>query len=58
MGKFIQTKQELNLLIINLYPCNGLLRIRVGDYRIIYRIENEELIVIVIKIAHRREVYQ
>ncbi|WP_228024190.1 type II toxin-antitoxin system RelE family toxin [Synechocystis salina] len=33
------------------------MRSRVGDYRIIYRIENEELIVIVIKISHCREVY-
>ncbi len=33
-------------------------RIRVRDYRIVYEIHDDELIVLVIKIAHRREVYQ
>ena len=32
-------------------------RIRVGDYRIIYEIKDEQLIVIVITIAHRKDVY-
>lgn len=35
-----------------------LYRLRVGRYRIIYRIENDELIVLVIRIRHRREVYR
>lgn len=33
-------------------------RIRAGDYRIIYTIEDNRLIVLVIKIGHRREVYR
>jgi mRNA interferase RelE/StbE len=33
-------------------------RIRVGDYRIIYRIEDDVLLITVIKVAHRREVYR
>ena len=33
-------------------------RIRVGDYRIIYDIQDSALIVMVIKIGHRREVYR
>lgn len=33
-------------------------RIRVGDYRIIYDIEDQQLIVIVIKVGHRREIYR
>ncbi|WP_169763140.1 type II toxin-antitoxin system RelE family toxin [Mobiluncus mulieris] len=32
-------------------------RIRVGDYRIIYEIEDSRLTVTVIRAAHRREVY-
>lgn len=36
----------------------GLFRVRVGDYRIIYRIEQEVLTVLVVKIGHRREVYR
>jgi mRNA interferase RelE/StbE len=33
-------------------------RVRVGDYRILYQIEDDRLVVIVIRIAHRREVYR
>ena len=35
-----------------------LFRLRVGDCRILYEIEDELLIVSVIRIAHRREVYR
>ncbi len=34
------------------------LRIRVGDYRVIYRIEDDVLIVVVVKVGHRREIYR
>ena len=33
-------------------------RLRVGDYRIIYRIEAAVLVVLVIEIGHRRDVYR
>lgn len=33
-------------------------RIRVGDYRILYEIVDEELIVFIITTGHRREVYR
>ena len=32
-------------------------RIRQGDYRILYEIRDDELIVAVVKIGHRRDVY-
>lgn len=32
-------------------------RIRVGDYRVIYLVDAEELIVTVLGVGHRREVY-
>ncbi len=32
-------------------------RMRIADYRVIYRIENSELIIEIIKIAHRKEAY-
>ena len=32
-------------------------RIRQGVYRIVYEIQNKELIVLVVKVAHRSEVY-
>jgi mRNA interferase RelE/StbE len=33
-------------------------RVRVGDYRIIYRIDDGALVVLVVDVAHRREVYR
>lgn len=33
-------------------------RIRQGDYRIIYEIQDEVLVIIVIKIGHRRDIYR
>jgi mRNA interferase RelE/StbE len=32
--------------------------VRVGDYRILYEIHDRELVVIVVTIGHRREVYR
>ena len=36
----------------------GLWRYRVGDYRIVCQIIDEELIIVVIKVGHRRSVYK
>jgi mRNA interferase RelE/StbE len=36
----------------------GLCRIRQGDYRIIYAIDNNEHLVTVVRIGHRREIYR
>ena len=33
------------------------LRVRVGDYRIIYTIDNDVLLVVVVRLGHRRDVY-
>ena len=33
-------------------------RIRVSDYRIIYTVENEILVVVVISIGHRKDIYR
>ena len=37
---------------------DGLYRIRSGDYRVIYMIEDRVLLVLVVKIGHRRDVYR
>ncbi len=37
---------------------DGRLRLRVGDYRIIYRIEEDKLVIVIIKVGHRRNVYK
>ena len=36
----------------------GLRRIRVGDYRVIYEVDEGVLLVLVVRIANRREVYR
>lgn len=36
---------------------SGYWRWRVGDYRIIARIEDERIVIFVLRVAHRREVY-
>jgi mRNA interferase RelE/StbE len=36
----------------------GLRRLRVGDYRVIYEVIEGELVVLVIRVGHRREVYR
>ena len=33
-------------------------RVRVGDYRIIYEIKDEQLIVLIITVSHRKDVYE
>ena len=35
-----------------------LYRVRVGDYRIVYQIQDAVLVVLVVKIGHRREIYR
>lgn len=36
---------------------SGLWRYRVGDYRIISKIEDDVFVVLVIKVGHRKEIY-
>lgn len=35
-----------------------LFRVRVGDYRVIYSVHDDELLVLVVKIGHRGKVYR
>ncbi|MBI4236853.1 MAG: type II toxin-antitoxin system RelE/ParE family toxin [Deltaproteobacteria bacterium] len=63
-----KTIEALNLLSQNPYSellkikklkgADALYRIRLGDYRIIYEVRNDRLVILVIKIGHRREVYR
>ncbi len=32
-------------------------RVRVGEYRILYEIEDRKLLILVIRVGHRRDVY-
>ncbi len=36
----------------------GLRRLRVGDYRIVYEVNDGELVVLVIRVGHRQGVYR
>jgi len=36
----------------------GLRRLRVGNYRVIYGFDGQELLISVIRVGHRREVYR
>lgn len=33
-------------------------RVRTGDYRIVYEIEDDHLLILVLRLGHRREVYE
>ena len=35
-----------------------LYRIREGDYRVIYRVQDKVLLVLVLKVGHRRDIYR
>jgi mRNA interferase RelE/StbE len=58
--------QRLEALAVDPYPAGvvkmrgeqSLYRVRLGDYRIIYEIQDEELLILVLKVGHRRDVYK
>ena len=33
-------------------------RIRVGDYRVVYEIQNEVLVILIVKVGHRKDIYR
>ena len=62
-----QIHNKIKNLKTNPYPSNcvklgggeeDLCRIRSGDYRIIYKVRNKEVLILVLRIAHRKEVYK
>jgi mRNA interferase RelE/StbE len=44
--------------VVKLSGKEALYRIRVGDYRIIYTIQDDRLLVLILKIGHRKDVYR
>jgi mRNA interferase RelE/StbE len=42
-------------LLVN---ARGLWRAKAGDFRVLYRIEDYRLVVLVVKVAHQREAYR
>ena len=59
-------QRRIDRLAKNPYPAGGkklqadepIYRIRVADYRVIYQVEAQDVLVVVVKIGHRREVYR
>ena len=37
---------------------SGLRRMRVGDYRVVYEIHEQQVLILVVRVAHRRDVYR
>jgi mRNA interferase RelE/StbE len=44
--------------VVKLSGEDGLYRVRGGDYRAVYQIQDERLLILVVKVGHRREVYR
>ncbi len=69
LSRGIQTKAAEALQLLSIKPYSDLLkvkklkgadklyRVRIGEYRIVYEVRKKELLVLVIKFGHRREVY-
>ncbi|HEU5187575.1 MAG TPA: type II toxin-antitoxin system RelE/ParE family toxin [Candidatus Saccharimonadales bacterium] len=43
---------------VKLHEASNLFRIRHTDYRVVYQVINNRLIVLIVKVGHRREVYR
>ncbi len=63
MGSMIKTAIEERLMVDPIgfgkplrYSLKGHRRLRVGDYRVVYRIEKKTVVIIAIK--HRKDVYE
>lgn len=62
----VKIVESIQILSINPFPegCRklageeGTYRIRQGDYRIIYEVEGKKLLILVLKIGHRRDIYK
>jgi mRNA interferase RelE/StbE len=44
--------------VVKLKKSESQYRIRVGNYRVIYEIEDEILLILVLKVAHRQDAYK
>jgi mRNA interferase RelE/StbE len=60
-----QISEKIDALIDNPRPTGAeklqgtdLFRIRSGDYRVIYQIKDDVLIVLVVRIGHRKDIYR
>lgn len=65
-GRIVKTLEERIAVLADPRTLGGALtgdhggywRWRIGDYRVVARIEDERVTVLVVRVAHRREVYR
>ena len=43
---------------VKLKGADALYRIRVGDYRIVYEVQDDVVVIVIVRVGHRREVYR
>lgn len=63
---YIKLRAHLDQLSKNPHPpgsiklegSENIYRLRYGNYRILYTVENDQLIIYIIEIAHRKDVYR
>ena len=53
-----RTKEDARAYAVKLTDEEDLSRIRVGDYRVIYAIQDEILTILIVRVAHRKDVYR
>jgi mRNA interferase RelE/StbE len=66
LSKTLQRRIVQHLRDLQTDPCpsgvkkldDDIYRIRVGDYRIMYQIQDQALMILVLKVGHRRDIYR
>ena len=43
---------------VKLKGADALYRVRVGDYRIVYEVQDAVVVIVIVRVGHRREVYR
>jgi mRNA interferase RelE/StbE len=51
-------KNPQGIGVKKLVGMENLYRLRVGDYRVVYTLDDTILLILVVKIAHRKDVYK
>ncbi|RJP23416.1 MAG: type II toxin-antitoxin system RelE/ParE family toxin [Candidatus Omnitrophota bacterium] len=65
LPKDVQKRVDQKILTLQKNPrpsgiieLKGFYRLRIGDYRVIYEVRDDRLLIIIIQIGHRREIYK
>lgn len=58
LNKFEDLKKNPELGVPLTGNLAGLWKLRIGDYRAIYQIKNSELLIFILRVGHRKNIYQ